>query len=126
MSPLLFVSLLLGYVNGIVAGIQQTPVFWKEIECRASFEKVKLKGPDDPQALAFIKKRVYDRVIIDYHRLGAPLKPLDTADCDEVNHDAKLVLEWLGRQKKVWGKNAAKAFQDLIEQLEGHYDISWR
>ena len=114
------------YVNGIVAGVRQMPVFWDAVKCRAQFEKVMLVNPDQANAQVFIRKRVYDQLIVDYHKL-APSTLGDTSiSCKDVDREAQLVLDWLKRQKKVWGKNSESSFQKLIQQLEGHYDVSWR
>ncbi len=119
------------YVNGIVAGIQQQPVFWSEVACRAKMERVTLKGPDDPAAATYVKKRVYDRLIIDYHKLTTASESTKKSKregdaCRLVQEDARLVLDWLRRQQKVWGDRSESSLKELLEQLEQLYEVSWR
>jgi hypothetical protein len=83
-----------------------------------------LKGPEDPQASTFIKKRVYDRLIVDYHKLGHTKKPTEL--CALVKMDAKLTLDWVKTQQKVWKEKSEASLKQLLEQLEQQYDVSWR
>ncbi len=113
------------YMEGVVATIQQHPIFFSEIQCRAQLEKTAIKSPDDAAAAAFVRKRVYERLIVDYHKLQDG-KSARKNLCDAVRGEAKLVEKWLARQRSVWGSKSEESLKSLFQTLERDYDVSWR
>ena len=118
----------LTYVNGIVATIQSTPVYWSEVVCRAKMDGKTYASPDDQGASVYIKKRVYDRLIIEYHKLQPPTPTTKQHAnvCAPIQREARIVLDWLKKQQSVWGVKSEQSLKDLLEQLEQNYEVSWR